>query len=55
MTRLGFDQRGVFVVFVVASRSWATVSDGLEALVEEVGILVILGWLLGDLRECARL
>ena len=46
---------GCFVIFVVASGTWATVPDGLEALVEEMGILFVLGRLLGDLGECAWL
>lgn len=46
---------GCFVVFVVSGGSWAAVSDGLEALVEKMSILVILGRLLRDLGECARL
>lgn len=46
---------GCFVIFVITSRSRTAVSDGLEALVKKMGILVVLGRLLGDLGECARL
>lgn len=47
----GIFEPGCFVVVVIASRSRAVVSDRLEALVEEVGILVVLGGLLGNFRE----
>jgi hypothetical protein len=43
------------VIFVVTGGGWALCSYRLEALVEEMGVLVVLGGLLGDFREGARL
>jgi hypothetical protein len=43
------------VIFVVTGGGWALCSYRLEAFVEEMGVLVVLGGLLGDFREGARL
>lgn len=46
---------GGLVIFVVTGGGWALCSYRLEAFVEEMGVLVVLGGLLGDFREGARL
>jgi uncharacterized membrane protein YqjE len=43
------------IIFVVTGGRWAILSYRLEALVEEMGVLVVLGRLLGDLWKGAWL